>query len=237
MWLGRWARARRWLRSTGSQRVLDVGCAFGFGTNELAVHSVWIAGIEQDRAYRQGAARSYPHLAFCGGDAERLPVESQSVDAVVVLDVLEHLADPAAAAREALRVVRRGGRVLVSVPNRGVLAVWDSLNVYAAMREQWQWLPPLEKSEQSAGGLHRHFSVDDVLQMFGLDCTIERVAVTGVGAAEAVHLVVLLLTRGLLRSERAYRALRYVYYTAYLVEDLIPVPRAGYHLMVQLRRG
>ncbi len=58
---------------------------------------------------------------------------------------------------------------------------------------------------------------------------------TGLGLAEVLHLAVLLLCRGLLRSEGAYRALRYAYFGAYLLEDLLPTGRAGYHLHVRAR--
>ena len=49
-------------------------------------------------------------------DAGRLPVATESVDAVVGLDVLHHLAAPAAFFREAARVLRRGGRVSLVEP-------------------------------------------------------------------------------------------------------------------------
>ncbi len=50
------------------------------------------------------------------GDAARLPIREGVVDEVVMLEVLEHLPDPQAALLEACRVVRPGGRVLLSVP-------------------------------------------------------------------------------------------------------------------------
>jgi SAM-dependent methyltransferase len=49
-------------------------------------------------------------------DAGRLPVATESVDAVVGLDVLHHLAAPAAFFREAARVLRRDGRVALVEP-------------------------------------------------------------------------------------------------------------------------
>ena len=45
-----------------------------------------------------------------------LPIESESVDTVVALSVLEHLREPQTAIREAHRILRRGGMVLVQVP-------------------------------------------------------------------------------------------------------------------------
>ena len=47
------------------------------------------------------------------GDAGRLPVGDDAVDAAVVVDALHHLPDPAAGLPEAARVVRPGGVVVV----------------------------------------------------------------------------------------------------------------------------
>jgi len=50
------------------------------------------------------------------GEASALPFEDASFDLVTALDVVEHLDDDAAAFREAWRVLRPGGHMLVTVP-------------------------------------------------------------------------------------------------------------------------
>jgi predicted SAM-dependent methyltransferase len=54
-------------------------------------------------------------------DRADLPMPSEQYDAVVCTEVLEHLYDPEHALAEISRVLARGGRVVVSVPN---LAYW-----------------------------------------------------------------------------------------------------------------
>lgn len=63
--------------------------------------------------YRQ-ATRSH----FVCGDARRLPFPDGYFTLVTLFDVLEHIEDDASAAREALRVTRADGHVLVSTPDR-----------------------------------------------------------------------------------------------------------------------
>ncbi len=91
-----------WLRAQDVRglAVLDVGCG--------------------DRPYRElfpGATGfdvpGNPH-ADLHGSLESIPVEDASFDVVLCLQVLEHVPDPAAAVRELRRVVRPGGRVLLS---------------------------------------------------------------------------------------------------------------------------
>jgi SAM-dependent methyltransferase len=239
--MARWARAGRWL-SPETRRVLDVGCAFGYGTAHVAAAldrrapaPPLVIGLEYDAAYAAQARRRYPRLAIGRASADALPFGAAQFDAVLLLDVLEHLANPAAAVAEARRALRPGGVLLLSVPHRGPLARLDSLNRYEGLRARWPGLPPLDPTERG-GPCHRHFAVEELVVLLGDDFVVERVARTGLGLAEPANLALLLLCRGLLRSEAAYRGLRYLYYALYLLEDLLPAGRLGYHLMVRARR-
>lgn len=244
--IGRWGRAARWL-PPGTRRVLDVGCAFGFGSAVLAGSGQsgvpargsgqrYVAGIEPYAPYLAQARRYSPWLPLVQAEGGALPVQSGAVDAVVLLDVLEHAAGPAGVLGEARRVLAPGGVLVISVPYRGPLAALDSLNVYRALRRHWTTLPPLDPSEDSAGGRHRHFSLEDLRSLLAPDLAIDRVRRTGIGLAELIHLPLLILCRGILRWEGAYLALRQLYFGAYLLEDLLPSGRAGYHLTVRARR-
>ena len=240
--MARWTRATSWL-PTDARRVLDDGAAFGFGTvrveralrRRCAGGAVpLVVGIEYDAGYLGQARRGYPGLRLVRGSAEALPFADRVFDAVLLLDVLEHLPSEEPALEEAWRVLRPEGRLILSVPYDGPLAGVDSLNLYSALRKRLPSLPPLDRTERSFPR-HRHYAIADLRAHLAGRFRIERVARTGFGLAEPINLVLLLLCRGLLRWEAAYRVLRYVYFSAYLAEDLIPAGRWGYHLIVRAR--
>ncbi|MBN2054760.1 class I SAM-dependent methyltransferase, partial [bacterium] len=98
--------------------VLELGCATGFLSRELAAQGCRVVGVEIDDAAALNAA-PYCH-AIHVGDAQRL-VESTQLggpfQVVVMSDVLEHLVDPWTVLTSLKRHLAPGGRVLVSIPN------------------------------------------------------------------------------------------------------------------------
>jgi SAM-dependent methyltransferase len=93
---------------------LDVGAAAG-GNTRVLVEAGWdcvaleYSQLGADMASGRG-------LTVVRGDATALPIAADSLGLVVAYDVLEHIEDDHAAAREFLRCLRPGGRLLVAVP-------------------------------------------------------------------------------------------------------------------------
>lgn len=113
------------------ERILDVGsgpgllaCAIG---EAVGPHGE-VLGVDTSRAMVASAGRRCAHLPqvrFEVADACRLPVADQAFDAVACLQVLEFVADVAAALRECHRVLRPGGRLLV-MDTDWTSCVWHS---------------------------------------------------------------------------------------------------------------
>jgi SAM-dependent methyltransferase len=234
-YVGRTGRARRWLPND-ARRVLDVGCSTGYGTAGVAVArpSSRVVGIESDPNHLAEAWARFPWLTILDGDATALPIADDSADAVLLLDVVEHIAEPERALAEAHRVLRPGGVLILSVPHRGLLGRVDALNVYTSLRRRRPSWPPLEAATESGGARHRHFATDELEQLLRPWFGVERMTRTGLGVAEPIQIVRLLM-RAADRSPRARQVLAWLYLFVYLAEDPFPLGPAAYHLTVRAR--
>ncbi len=109
---------------TGSDAVLDVGCANGVHTTAAARRARRVVGVERDRTQLAIAADTVHRLALDNVDlvaldvTRPLPFRDGTFDAALFLDVIEHLEPRVAVVREIARVLRPGGRLCVSAPNR-----------------------------------------------------------------------------------------------------------------------
>jgi SAM-dependent methyltransferase len=234
-YVGRWGRARRWLPPE-ARVVADVGCASGYGTAALTGAGRSrrrVIGVERDPDHLSEAARRFPWLPVVEGDAAALPFEDGSLDAVVMLDVLEHVPDPRAVVAEIRRVLSPGGALVLSVPHRGLFARLDSLNVYPALQRRFPSWQPVEPADETGPDGHRHFALEELEELFGDRFVVDRMARTGLGLAELAHLTLLVTFKGLLRWRAAYRALLPLHFLVYLLDDLVPAGPLGYHLTIR----
>jgi SAM-dependent methyltransferase len=111
-----WA-IEKWLAHLGTRtglEILDVGCGAGNMIHHLSRYG-HVRGIEIDlRPVRIAQSRGYDVRQ---ADATRdIPFNDASFDLVTALDVIEHVEDDAGILRQARRVLKPGGHLLVSTP-------------------------------------------------------------------------------------------------------------------------
>ena len=234
---GRWGRARRWLPPE-AYRVLDVGCSYGYGSAAMMAGGPagrTVVGVERDPEAVAAAQHEYPWLTILSADAGALPVPDACADALLVLDVIEHLADPAEAIAEARRALRPGGTLILSVPHRGPLGGLDALNAYDRLRRRRPSWPPLEPATGSASGVHRHFTRGGIEALLTPAFHVDRIARTGLGLAEIVYFSSL-VARVPSGRERVPQPAQLAHLLVYLLDDAVPWGPLGYTLTVRAVR-
>ena len=156
---------------TGTHRVLDLGAGGGLLSETLAAKGLSVVALDPSVASLHAGMAHGTAASLVGGTGERLPFADGSFDAVLCMEVLEHVDDPGTVVGEAARVLRRGGVFIFSGPNRTlvsrigvVLIAQDLLGVVPRGTHQWsRFLSP--------GDMNRHM----------MSAGIEPVKTVGVG--------------------------------------------------------
>ncbi len=115
--------ARRWLQeclaaAPQPQNVLDVGCGPGQTLDGFSRRQLHVHGIDVSPGMIAVASRRHPEDEYHVGDAATLPFAKASMDVVLCLGVLEYVPDPGTVLEAVHGVLRPGGRLIVSFPNR-----------------------------------------------------------------------------------------------------------------------
>ena len=112
-----------------SGKVLDVGCGQGGITAAIKRQKddLYLVGCDSDPKQLSRFRKNFANLGikFVKCDAQNLLFENGEFDAILILDVLEHLKDPEKAVREVSRVVKRGGVFHLVVPLEAELSTFD----------------------------------------------------------------------------------------------------------------
>lgn len=98
--------------------VLEAGCGEGYGAARLAEVASRVIALDYDGPVTAHVRHRYPHLDVVRGNLAGLPIRSCAVDVVATLQVIEHLWDQRGFLDECFRVLRPGGTVLLTTPNR-----------------------------------------------------------------------------------------------------------------------
>jgi SAM-dependent methyltransferase len=98
--------------------VLEAGCGEGYGADLIAATARTVTAVDYDAATVAHVRARYPRVGVLAANLAALPMPDSALDVVVNFQVIEHLWDQPQFITECLRVLRPGGLLMISTPNR-----------------------------------------------------------------------------------------------------------------------
>jgi ubiquinone/menaquinone biosynthesis C-methylase UbiE len=158
---------------------LDVGCGNGAQTVLFAKHaSRWMAiDVEEERLeeFRRELVRGEydaaqkPHKIL-RYDGDSIPLSDNSVDLLTCIEVIEHTVNDTATVRELLRVLKQGGKAVITVPNKWWIFETHGANLPLLPWNRvplFSWLPKWIHSRYAKARIYRKPEIERMLRDAG----------------------------------------------------------------------
>lgn len=92
----------------------DIGAGTGFITEALVLAGLRVIAVDQSEAMLAEMKKKFPGVDCRVGEAEDLPISDESVDYAFANMCLHHVESPARAIREMVRILRPGGKLVIT---------------------------------------------------------------------------------------------------------------------------
>lgn len=107
------------LKIRPNMSVLDLGCGDGYDCLFFAQKGAKAIGIDRIKSPEWRKIKSrHRNISFKVADAEKLPFDSESFDLIFAKDVMHHTENPSQFLQEALRLTKKGGKIISIEANR-----------------------------------------------------------------------------------------------------------------------
>jgi SAM-dependent methyltransferase len=152
-WFRRHVAAYRFARRLVRGRVIDAGSGEGYGAALLARRARTV-GLELDPAVVAHAGRRYHVVPFVRADLCHPPLADGTTDAIVAVQVLEHLHCADGFVEASRRALVPGGALIVSTPNAGTFPPGNPSHVHEYSAEELDGLLREHFDHVRLAGLH-----------------------------------------------------------------------------------
>ncbi len=99
-------------------KILDLGCGFGTYTKFFKDLGYSVIGTDVTSEYLKKAKIEHNEIDFLRMTAMRLAFKDNSFDIIYLIEMLEHVPDDEEVLKEAYRILRPGGAMMITVPNK-----------------------------------------------------------------------------------------------------------------------
>ena len=125
--LEHWHRYHLAYQFSADKFVLDLASGEGYGSSLLAQTARQVIGVDISEEAIAWAKATYrrDNLEYKTGSATSIPLENESVDLIVSFETIEHLKDHDGMLAEFRRVLKKGGQLLISSPNKKIYSDRD----------------------------------------------------------------------------------------------------------------
>lgn len=97
--------------------LLELGCGEGRGVELLAPRASSYTGIDKIKSITEKLAKQHPTYTFLDGVFPPFPFPDESFDTIITFQVIEHVKKDEQFVKEIFRVLRKGGKALITTPN------------------------------------------------------------------------------------------------------------------------
>lgn len=184
-------------RIVAGKDVLDIASGEGFGSSLLAQDARSVVGVDISQDAVRHAKNKYrnPRLRFEAGSVTAIPLPDASVDVVISFETIEHIADHEVMLAEFKRVLRPGGVLMISTPDKAIYSdrpgYTNPFHVRELYRDQFHTLLSNQFAHVKMHGQKVHFGslivAEDASGQFTE--TNSRTMQTVSGLADALYLV------------------------------------------------
>lgn len=134
-----------------SGRVLEIGTGMGYGVRIVAPHTEEFITIDKSEAYAEPLPENARFLQMA---APPIRFEDESFDYVISFQVIEHIKQDKEFVKEVWRVLKKGGRFIVSTPNAPMSLTRNPWHVREYTGEELQALLGREFSQVEIYGVN-----------------------------------------------------------------------------------
>ncbi|MBI2564756.1 class I SAM-dependent methyltransferase [Candidatus Woesearchaeota archaeon] len=171
--------------------LLDCGCSTGKYVASFAKKVESAYGIDPNEEFIKKARTKYNNICFKVAYLENLPFKSDFFNTITALEVIEHVQDDKKAVDEIYRVLKKGGTLILTTPNKGLFSFLDQDNyVHLTVKyapflykvayfiKKRKWLKEL-KLNPGYENKHRHYSLKDLKKLLDNKFEIKQVFRSG----------------------------------------------------------